>query len=293
MGLFSGIKKVFKKVAKVVVDVAPIALAAGAIIFSGGAALGLAPLGIAGGWGAAASSLIGATGLTGGAASILTAGLTNAGFGAAIGGLTSMIGGGSFTGGAKVGALAGGVTGLATGGFNAALQGGSIASPNPATANPMAGRVAATSDPLRATVQEAINAPSAAVSGPATPVQSSPLPAPLPNPANAAAANPTGGFIDMLGGKEVAGRVIGGAAQGFIAGLGADDEYKYLRERDRERAERFVLPEGGYDPGGRTANTSRFQTPARKYSRTDRPSFVARRYEFNPETGKIDVRERT
>lgn len=106
------IGKIFKKVVKVVMKVAPFALAAAAVIFTGGAALGL-PF-AAGGFSAAMGSVVSAIGISGPIAGILGGALTGAGMGAAVGGIL----------GGKKGLKAGFLTGAVTGGFMGALNPG-------------------------------------------------------------------------------------------------------------------------------------------------------------------------
>ncbi len=99
-GAVRAIGKTFKKVVKTVKKIAPYALAAAAVVFTGGAALGALPT-----FGAAMSSLVGSVGLSGALGTAVTGALTNAGFGAAVGGV---LGGKS---GLKAGALTGAITG--------------------------------------------------------------------------------------------------------------------------------------------------------------------------------------
>ncbi len=102
--IVKGVGKVFKKVVKTVVKVLPYALAAAAVVFTGGAALGLGGI-FAGGFSGAVGGLVGSLGLSGAAAGALTGAITSAGFGAAAGGI---LGG---TKGLKQGALMGAMTG--------------------------------------------------------------------------------------------------------------------------------------------------------------------------------------
>lgn len=100
-GVAKGVGKVFKKAAKVVKKVAPIALGAAAVYFTAGAALGFAPT-----LGAAAGSLVGSSVLGNTTlASVVTGAITQAGYGAAIGGLTAAATGGSISKGMQTGAL--------------------------------------------------------------------------------------------------------------------------------------------------------------------------------------------
>ena len=117
-GVLKGVKKVFKSVGKIVKKVALPALAIGAIVFSGGAALGLAPM--AGGFGGAVASTLGSMGLstTGALGSALTGAVTQAGYGAAMGAATAAVGGGDIGKGMAKGAL----LGAATGGLSGALR---------------------------------------------------------------------------------------------------------------------------------------------------------------------------
>jgi hypothetical protein len=109
-GVAKGIGKVFKKVVDVGIKIAPYALAAAAIYYTAGAALGVPAL--AGGWGAAAGGL--GTTLAGGSgvlASTLGGAITTAGYGALAGGAGSLLTGGKLSQGLTMGALVGGATG--------------------------------------------------------------------------------------------------------------------------------------------------------------------------------------
>lgn len=101
-GVLKSIGKVFKSVAKFVIKIAPYALAAAAVVFTGGAALGLLPT-----FSAAVGGLVGGLGLGTALTGALTGAITSAGFGAAIGGVL---------GGSK-GLQKGALTGLLTGGL--------------------------------------------------------------------------------------------------------------------------------------------------------------------------------
>lgn len=96
--------KVFKKVAKVVMKVAPFALAATAVIFTGGAALGLLPT-----FSAAVGGLVSGLGLSAGLTGAITGAVTSAGFGSALGFITG--GKKGMQKGFLMGALTGGVMG--------------------------------------------------------------------------------------------------------------------------------------------------------------------------------------
>lgn len=116
-GLVKSVKKAFKKVVKTVKKVAPIALAVGAVVLTGGAALGALP---------AVGSMMGSLGLSAGLTSVLTGAVTQAGYGALIGGATSALTGGSVMKGMKGGAMAGAVTGGVTGALSAPASGAAM-----------------------------------------------------------------------------------------------------------------------------------------------------------------------
>ena len=104
--IFKGIGRFFKKTAKALKKVWPIALAATAIFFTTGAALGIGMS-----WGKVASTLVTKVGIKGTLGKVLTGSIAGAGWGAAIGGGISAATGGSFTEGARSGALSGAITG--------------------------------------------------------------------------------------------------------------------------------------------------------------------------------------
>ncbi|WP_337846827.1 hypothetical protein [Sphingomonas sp.] len=100
-GVFKAIGKVFKAVVKVVKKIALPALAIGAVVLTGGAALGVLPaLGGAGG-------LLASIGVTGGLASVITSAATAATMGAGL----SLVTGGNVIKGATAGLLTGGIMG--------------------------------------------------------------------------------------------------------------------------------------------------------------------------------------
>lgn len=236
MGFFSSIKKTFKKVLNVAKKALPIVLAAGAVVFTAGAALGLAPLGIAGGWGGAMSALTGSMGLTGTLGSVVTGALTNAGYGAVLGGVTSAVTGGDVMKGMGLGAAGGAITG----GIGSAIQGGAVdplsglwekgaatASPNLTTQS--LERVA-TDGPatqgLGAGSKGGMVATSATAPQPATGVATAPGAVAPAAPSTATGAN-TGGFLGAGGWLErngaLAGNALSGLGQGLMAGMEEDD----------------------------------------------------------------------
>lgn len=105
--VFKSVGKIFKKVVKVAVKIAPFALAAAAVVFTGGAALGILPS-----FSAAVGGVVAHLGLSAAVTGALTGAVTSAGFGAALGFVT----GGKK--GMQKGALMGALTGGALGAFN-------------------------------------------------------------------------------------------------------------------------------------------------------------------------------
>jgi hypothetical protein len=112
-GVFHAIGKVFKKVVKVAKVVLPLALAAAAVVFTGGAALGVLPA-----FSTVVGGLVGSLGVGSVLAPILTGAITNAGFGSALGLVTGGVKGSQK--GAIIGGLLGGVGGALAGGAGAA-----------------------------------------------------------------------------------------------------------------------------------------------------------------------------
>lgn len=104
-GVFKAIGRVFKAVVKTVIKIAPYALAAAAVVFTAGAALGVLPA-----FGAAVGGVVSSLGLSAAVTGALTGAITSAGFGAAIGFVTG--GKKGLQKGALMGALTGGVLGF-------------------------------------------------------------------------------------------------------------------------------------------------------------------------------------
>ncbi len=267
-----GVKKVFKKVFKVVKKIAAPALAVAAIVFTGGAALGIGAL--QGGWGAIASTIGGKLG--GGLLSkVVTGAITQAGYGAAIGGVTNAIMGGSFSEGAKAGAIAGAVTGGITGGVQHFM---------PST--PPAGTAPAGTAP-------ASTAPGASVpsGGPGVPTALPPSTVPTAAPTMA----PRGGLFRAGGwferNQDMVGKVVSGVGQGLMAGSAADSEADLLRERYRLTAANYegVDPGQGYrglmSPSRAQVEPTGAQPPPPQYN--PRRSYGSFEYQYDSSQGRI------
>lgn len=129
----------------------PIVLTAAAVVFTGGAALGIAPL--AGGWGAAAGSIGSAIGGSGAVGGILGGAITQAGYGGMIGLATGGVKG--MKRGVVAGAVSGGVMGglgMETDPLKGAFGKSAAADPSLTTsavqADPTASFAKAASDPV-------------------------------------------------------------------------------------------------------------------------------------------------
>ena len=209
-GVFKSIGKVFKKVVKVVKKVLPYALAAAAVVFTGGAALGVLPA-FAPAVGGLGSSLgVGST--LGG---VLTGAITKAGFGAAIGGIL----------GGKAGMKAGLVTGAITGGLGGLLgaAGGAAA---PAAGGAPTGVIKGASDMLGGAATQAAESsltPVVDVTSNLSPVTSTIAQTPM------GGGNGLGG---LLGNPLVASQLLQGLGTGLAAQAQAKEERKAIQHME-------------------------------------------------------------
>lgn len=260
---------------KVVKKILPVVLAAAAIYFTAGAALGIA--GTAGGWGGAVSGLVGKFGLGSTLSSVLTGAVTQAGYGALIGGGLAAVTGGDVSKGLLRGALAGAVTGGITGALTA-----------PATAA-SSGATGTGTIPSTAT---SLNAP-------IIPVTRAPL-----GPLAASGSTETTGLLSGLGDfakTPGGGAIIGGAVQGIGAGIGnfalaeADIEAANIeaaqKEAERARiAANFGVGGGGGLLTGTTVDTTARPTPTQQFN----PNTVLAKargamWRYNPATGQLEL----
>ena len=101
-GIFKAIGKIFKKVIKIVKKVLPYALMIGAVVLTGGAALGILP---------AVGTVLGGLGLSAGVTSILTGAVISGAVGAGLGAITSAVTGNSILKGATAGFIGGAISG--------------------------------------------------------------------------------------------------------------------------------------------------------------------------------------
>lgn len=257
-GVLKGIGKVFKKVVKVVKKVAIPALAIGAIVLTGGAALGLLP---------AVGTLVGGLGLSAGLTTVLTGAITTGAIGA---------GAGLLTGGIK-GMSKGFLMGAATGGImaGAGLMGpagafGLDGTPASATAASGAAGVGGAGSAVGGLVQN--SALAQAITNPLPSVFQGAAGMSVPSVLGGSAAAGVGGTISSLAGAGSAllptaaagagaaaagggllsnpllmSQLLGGVSQAF-----APNEYKQRFNAEQDAAERnSYFAYGGGDPDGK------------------------------------------
>ncbi len=95
-GVIKGVGKVFKRVASSASKILPVALAAGAVMFTAGNALG-----VTSSWGDAVKSVTDSLGMGSTLSNVISGAVTNAGYGAVAGAATSAIAGGDVMKGAQ------------------------------------------------------------------------------------------------------------------------------------------------------------------------------------------------
>lgn len=305
-GVMKGVKKAFKKVGKVVKKVAPYALAAGAVVFTAGSALGLPAM--AGGWGGAVAKGLGAVGISGssGIAGALTGAITQAGYGAAVGGIGSLASGGDFADGATAGALAGGLSGGVMGGI------GMPTDPLAGTGQPVGGDPMISagksvpigsppvpSQPAQTGFMTQPTGYQAAASVPGVSAPFAPSVAPAASAMAPVSAAPTGatGFMSNIANSPLTGHVIKGLGTALMSSSEPDPYEARERER-RDIAGSYDLPEGtggllpAATPGGLSQPGELYMTgrrsalaQAERNAPRDAPRKAA--YQFDPATGTI------
>lgn len=261
-GVVKGVKKAFKKVVPTVIKIAPYALAAAAIYFTAGAALGVPAM--AGGWGAASAGLVGSLGAGSTLSAVMAGALTTAGYGAVAGGALSLIGGGDMTKNMQMGMVGGALAGGVMGGLGAGMATGA-----PVGAAGTAAGPAAPGMPTALTVAEGggIGAlgraagPAAATAGGMTPAAAAPA-----GGGGAASFLGQGGWLERN--AALAGPVISGLGQGLLQGAAAGDEGKAMMRRDQAERDHIASNYGSGEvpftqvarPQGNPTPTQRFDT---------------------------------
>jgi hypothetical protein len=262
-GIVRGIKKAFKKVVRVVKKIALPVLAIGAVVLTGGAALGVLPS-VAG----LASSL--------GLSSTLAGVLSSAATGATIGAAGAALTGGNIVRGATGGLIAGGATAgigaaLGAGGSAAASTGGQVAA---AGQNAIPGASAAAAPASPAFSPSGAMGIGAQFRGPGIPtpaslgtgpLQSPQMPASLAPGAVAASGAPAAGRGGVMGFLErnplMGGALIQGIGSGLSAAATARDAQRERRAIESSYegvADNLYMPKTGEDDGSAAA---RFNAP--------------------------------
>lgn len=261
---FKAIGKVFKSVVKVVKKVALPALMIGAVVLTGGAALGVLP---------AVGSVLGSIGISGTLASVLGGAITAGATGALLGGATSALSGGSFWKGATSGFLGGAVTGGLLGGLGVVGPNGIFGSMGHGAA--AAGQAAATG---------AINVNSAATAsavngwlGSSTGLAATGAAAPVATGAGAMSAGATGaasgggGFLGNLFGSGQGFQLLGGLLNGFSAGKEKQAELKAQQQAIRDQYDRIAFNYGYQNVYG--DKKSNVPTDVKQWFNYDQPQF--------------------
>lgn len=266
-GVVKAVGKVFKPVVKLVKKIAPIALGIGALVMTGGAALGAMPA-----WGSAISGLTGSLGLGSTMTGVLTGAVTQAGYGAAIGGLTSAVTGGNVLKGMKGGAVTGAITG--------GLMGGMGFETDPLKGLGKEGAESAAADGLSEISISATRRPESVLSA--------------TSGGQAAAASSAGGaapgFLEAGGwlerNQELASGLIGGVGSGITAHM---DNQFVKKENQRQRdwiTDNYQTSGRGLLNAGSTDYIHRQPqrpTPEQRYD----PRTYGGRYIYSPEQGRV------
>lgn len=303
--------KIFKKVLKTTIKVAPYVLAAAAIVYTGGAAMGATWATGAGGFQGAVASLVARTGATGTFASILSGGIAKASIGAALGIGGAAITGQSITKGAQFGALSGAVVGGVMGAMNPAI-GVPPAAASPASAGlttpvtsaplgapgniagaPLTGELAVSGADAAALNGAATSAPGYVgqnvVGGVGSFMNQPAAQAPL-TVAEQQAAGASQWYNSPW--TAAAGSAVGGAISGI--GTGISGSAQAAAARDVAETERFAIRDNYANPTGAGLLTPQSlayiqnqplrQTPAERFGATR----LGRTYKWNPQAGQIE-----
>lgn len=218
-GVFKAIGKVFKKVVKVVKKVAIPALMIGAIVLTGGAALGVLP---------AMGTMLGGIGISGTLASVLGGAISMGAVGAVTGGLGAAASGKSIWKGAQTGFLVGAATGGVMGGLGAVSANGVLADIGIGAGSKAAIQTAATATSAAPASTGLLAQGGAVAPAAVAPGATAPL----------VAAKAGGGLLSSASAPmliQAAGQVISGFAKG--AGSGDDIRERAMYDAEAERLE--------------------------------------------------------
>lgn len=261
-GILKGIGKVFKKVGKVLKKVALPVLAIGAVVLTGGAALGLLP---------AVSSVVGGLGLSAGLTTALTGVVSGAGWGGIVGGIVG--GKKGFLKGAMMGGLTGGVL-SATGALGAGGAGSTAsAASGAAPAAPITG------GGLLSSSTELAQGVAAVPSNLTDAVPS----------LSSAGGGGGGGLLGSVGSNPY---VVPSLIQGVGGALSANEQNKALSKREKKQAEQraanYRVTEGLLTPDYRQPSSAQRLDPADRFS----PAYYDRvqprtQYVYDEQLGQV------
>lgn len=281
------IGKVFKKVLKTAVKVAPYALAAAAVVYTGGAALGASWA--TGGFNTAVSGLVARTGASGALANILTGAVTKAGVGAAIGIGGAALTGQSITRGAQFGALSGAVVGGVMGAMQPVVKPAvGVTLPNNGPSTGLTNALSAPAgSPLQGGLIDDVSGAELNPQGGITQINPA---APAAGGSLNAAAPPGGWYNNPW--AVAGGTAVGGALSGIGSGISGAAAAKSAKETVED--ERATVAANYANPLGVGLLTPASldyiqrqpvrQTPAERFA-IARPG---KTYKWNPVTGQIE-----
>jgi hypothetical protein len=271
-GFLHSVGKVFKKVVKAAIKIAPYAIMVGAVVLTGGAALGALP---------AVGSVIGGLGLSAGVTAALTTAVTTAAIGTAVGAGTAALSGGNILKGASQGALAG------------AVSGGILGAVAPAAT--AAGSAASTAGEFAAPALTGDAASTAAAWGGGTgiaaldsvPALATAAPAAITGLPGIAAPAASGGGVSGLLGSALKSPVVAGLIQGVGNGISANETAKAQQRMAQDNRD-FLT--GNYKTSGAgllgqqvQPVTAGYVAPADKFD----PLVYGGQFLINKETGKL------
>lgn len=295
-GVIKGVGKVFKKAVSGASKILPVALAAGAVLFTAGNAMGLTSS-----WGDAVGSVVDKLGVGSGLSNIITSAVTNAGYGAVAGAATSGLAGGSIMQGTQYGAAGGAIVGGVKGAYENLTSPATAATGMDAPSSAK-GAGAVQSAPAPSNVSGGGNGSilsngvsmqgSDAIAGGVgdDPIITGAAPS---SAGSAAASNPgildKGGWLERNG--TMAGNVLLGVGKG-LAGADGEAQAKALQQRAEIVRQNYGSPRVGLlTAGTQTTNTVVDQgaprmSPGQRFSPAAYGAAGQGQYVYDPSTGR-------
>lgn len=291
-GVIKGVGKVFKRVAGGVSKILPVALAAGAVMFTAGNALG-----VTSSWGDAVKSVTDSLGMGSTLSNVISGAVTNAGYGAVAGAATSAIAGGDVMQGTQYGAAAGAVMGGAKGAYDSYAgsgDGGGGPAPSEAASggdSPATGAKVETAPPPSDAAQGARNGllrnnmPGSTTTTAGTPANAATGgAAPGATSAGASGIFDKGGWLERNQG--LVGNTLTGLGKGLLAADAGDAQVKAMKER----ADIIRANYGGQRTGLLTASSNTQATAGQQPGMAPQQRFSAAgvqgQYVYDPATGR-------